>query len=98
MVPRGHPQCLTGKTFVITGVQESLERADIEDLIKRHNGRVTGSVSGKTTFLIVGTDCGSSKTRAVSVPCTSPFPTHPYGLPLLPDLRQQDVNGEKGTL
>eukprot|EP00201_Polytomella_parva_P008934 CAMPEP_0175058444 /NCGR_PEP_ID=MMETSP0052_2-20121109/11852_1 /TAXON_ID=51329 ORGANISM="Polytomella parva, Strain SAG 63-3" /NCGR_SAMPLE_ID=MMETSP0052_2 /ASSEMBLY_ACC=CAM_ASM_000194 /LENGTH=282 /DNA_ID=CAMNT_0016323827 /DNA_START=610 /DNA_END=1454 /DNA_ORIENTATION=- len=59
--PRGHPDCFTGKTFVISGVLDSLPRPDAEDLIKRHGGRVTGSVSGKTNFLIVGTSCGRSK-------------------------------------
>ncbi|CAL8468443.1 g7983 [Coccomyxa elongata] len=60
-LPRGHPDCLTGKTFVITGSLESLTRSDAEDLIKRHSGRVTGSVSGKTTFLVAGQDSGTRK-------------------------------------
>jgi hypothetical protein len=64
-MPRSHPECLSGKTFVITGVLDSLERPEAEDLIKRHGGRVTGSVSGKTSFLLVGMESGSSKTRQV---------------------------------
>lgn len=32
---------------------------------RRHGGRVTGSVSGKTDFLLVGTQCGKSKLGAV---------------------------------
>ncbi|KAK9807239.1 hypothetical protein WJX73_001054 [Symbiochloris irregularis] len=62
-LPRGHPDCLAGKTFVVTGVLDSLYRSEAEDLIKRHSGRVTGSVSGRTTFLLVGQNCGNSKTR-----------------------------------
>ncbi|GLI64437.1 hypothetical protein VaNZ11_007707 [Volvox africanus] len=61
--PRGHPDCLTGRTFVITGVLDSLMRPDAEDLIKRHGGKVTQNVSGKTSFLLVGHNCGRSKYR-----------------------------------
>lgn len=42
--PRGHPDCLTGKTFVITGILDSLHRAEAEDLIKRHGGKVGAGV------------------------------------------------------
>jgi replication factor C subunit 1 len=37
-------------------VLESLDRDDAQDLIKRYGGRVTGSVSGKTDFLLVGVE------------------------------------------
>ncbi|CAK0781580.1 hypothetical protein CVIRNUC_005412 [Coccomyxa viridis] len=60
-VPRAHPDCLTGKTFVITGNLESLGRDEATELVKKHSGRVTGSVSGKTTFLLVGQDAGRKK-------------------------------------
>lgn len=65
-IPRGQPECLKDKTFVITGVLDSLWRNEAEDLIKRHSGRVTGSVSGKTTFLLAGTQAGKSKMKTVS--------------------------------
>lgn len=38
--PRGHPDCLTNKTFVVTGVHDSLLRGEVEDLVKRHGGKV----------------------------------------------------------
>ncbi|GLC37764.1 hypothetical protein PLESTB_001474400 [Pleodorina starrii] len=63
-VPRGHPDCLTGRTFVITGVLDSLMRPEAEDLVKRHGGKVTQNVSGKTAFLLAGHNCGRSKYRA----------------------------------
>eukprot|EP00899_Mesostigma_viride_P017099 jgi/Mesvir1/25390/Mv01429-RA.1 len=63
-IPRGREDCLAGKTFVITGVLDSLEREEAEDLIKRHGGRVTGSVSGKTSFLLAGEGLGESKMKA----------------------------------
>lgn len=53
-VPKGHHDCLRNKTFVITGVLDSLERDSASELIKNHGGRVTGSVSRKTTFLVAG--------------------------------------------
>lgn len=64
--PVGHTECLQGKTFVITGSLESLTRTEARDLIQRHSGRVTGSVSGKTTFLLAGKDSGSRKVKTVN--------------------------------
>ena len=64
-MPRGHPDCLTNKTFVLTGVGDSMSRLQTDDFIKRHGGRLTGSVSGKTSFLVAGTGCGKSKITAV---------------------------------
>jgi len=60
-VPVGHPDCLTGLTFVVTGVLECMQREKFTEFVKRHGGRVTGSVSGKTDFLVVGDKCGRSK-------------------------------------
>ena len=66
-MPRGHSECLKGRTFVITGVLDSLKRSQAEDFIKRHSGRVTGSISSRTSFLVVGLNCGRSKTNQVRV-------------------------------
>lgn len=62
-VPEGTPECLTGLTFVISGTLDSLEREEAEDLIKRHGGRVTGSVSKKTNFLLCDEDIGGRKSE-----------------------------------
>ena len=64
-MPRGHPDAFTGKTLVVSGVLESLTREEAEDVFKRHGGKVTSAVSGKTTFLLVGHDCGRSKVAKV---------------------------------
>ncbi len=64
-MPRGQPECLTGKTFVLTGTLEALGRSEATELIKRHSGRVTGSVSGKTSFLVAGEGCSRSKIATV---------------------------------
>ncbi|CAO2828348.1 unnamed protein product [Amaranthus hypochondriacus] len=60
-VPEGAPDCLAGLTFVISGTLDSLEREEAEDLIKRHGGRVTGSVSKKTSYLLCDEDIGGRK-------------------------------------
>lgn len=59
--PLGHPDCLTGKTFVISGVLDSLTRQEAEDLVKRHGGKVTSNVSSRTAFLVIGMHAGRSK-------------------------------------
>ncbi|KAK7850281.1 replication factor c subunit 1 [Quercus suber] len=60
-VPEGAPDCLAGLTFVISGTLDSLEREEAEDLIKCHGGRVTGSISKKTNYLLCDEDIGGRK-------------------------------------
>ncbi|KAL0203839.1 hypothetical protein M9458_001857, partial [Cirrhinus mrigala] len=55
--------CLEGCVFVLTGVLESMERDDAKSLIERYGGKVTGNVSRKTTYLVLGRDSGASKTE-----------------------------------
>lgn len=62
----GHPDAFKGLTFVISGVLDSLHREQAASHIQRHGGRVTGSVSGKTSFLLVGHKAGRSKTAAAA--------------------------------
>lgn len=64
-MPTGHPDAMTGKTLVVSGVLESMTREEAEDLFRRHGGKVTSGVSGKTTFLLVGHDCGRIKISKV---------------------------------
>ncbi|RCI04017.1 hypothetical protein CU098_011383 [Rhizopus stolonifer] len=59
--PVGAPNCFDGCAFVISGQYETLTREQTQDIIKRHGGRVTGAVSGKTTYLLRGRDAGESK-------------------------------------
>ncbi|KAI8601099.1 chromosome transmission fidelity factor [Dissophora ornata] len=60
-IPKGQDNCLAGWTFVFTGELSSITREDAADLVKRYSGRVTGSPSGKTSFVVVGDDAGQSK-------------------------------------
>jgi DNA ligase (NAD+) len=60
---------LAGQTFVITGTLDAMSREDAADAIVRLGGKVSGSISRKTTGLVVGRDAGSKleKARALGV-------------------------------
>lgn len=60
-IPEGKPGCLAGLVFVITGVLDSLERAEVEAIIKKYGGKVTSNVSRNTSYLICGDEPGQSK-------------------------------------
>ncbi|XP_043285853.1 replication factor C subunit 1 [Venturia canescens] len=60
-IPDGASNCLAGLTFLITGVLESLEREEAEELIHKYGGRVVKSLSKKTDYMIVGDEPGASK-------------------------------------
>ncbi|MEZ4682233.1 MAG: NAD-dependent DNA ligase LigA [Caldilineaceae bacterium] len=57
-------QSLTGLTFVVTGTLPTWSRDEAQDFIKVHGGKVTGSVSNKTNYLVVGENAGSKLTKA----------------------------------
>jgi DNA ligase (NAD+) len=63
-------QPLAGKTFVLTGTLEGMTREAATESIVNLGGKVSGSVSGKTSFVVVGTDPGSKaeKARALGIP------------------------------
>lgn len=52
---------MSGLTFVISGVLDSLEREEAADLIKEHGGKATTSISGKTSYMLLGNDAGLQK-------------------------------------
>jgi DNA ligase (NAD+) len=54
----------SGKTFVLTGALQQYTRDQAEDLIKERGGKVIGSVSKKTDFVLVGEDPGSKYDKA----------------------------------
>lgn len=55
---------LEGLTFVITGTLPSMDRKEAAALIEDHGGKVTGSVSKKTNYLLAGENAGSKLTKA----------------------------------
>ena len=55
---------LSGKTFVITGTLPSMTRDEAKDLIQSAGGKVVGSVSGKTNYLVAGDKAGSKLAKA----------------------------------
>lgn len=57
-------QLLDGMTFVLTGTLPNMARSEMEELIKRYGGKVSGSVSKKTSFVIAGENPGSKLTKA----------------------------------
>ena len=58
------PKPLAGKTFVLTGTLPTLTRDDAKDRIEAAGGKVSGSVSKKTHFVVAGAEAGSKLDRA----------------------------------
>jgi DNA ligase (NAD+) len=55
---------LAGKMFVLTGTLAHLTRDEAKKMIEDAGGKVTGSVSKKTDYLVAGTDAGSKLDKA----------------------------------
>jgi DNA ligase (NAD+) len=68
--PRAADGPLSGKTLVVTGTLTRFTRDEITELIKQNGGKVAGSVSKKTDYLIAGEDAGSKldKAKKLNVP------------------------------
>ncbi len=58
------PKPLSGKTFVLTGSLPTLEREDAKALIEAAGGKVSGSVSKKTHYVVAGEAAGSKLDKA----------------------------------
>ncbi len=58
------PKPMAGKTFVLTGTLPTLSRDEAAAMIEKAGGKVAGSVSKKTSYVVAGEDAGSKLTKA----------------------------------
>ncbi|KNC77106.1 hypothetical protein SARC_10424 [Sphaeroforma arctica JP610] len=69
-IPALKTGCFSGLTFCFSGVLDTISKLDYTELVTSHGGRVTGSVSGKTSYLVSGRDGGETKVaKAKEVGC-----------------------------
>ena len=55
------------KTFVLTGTLEKYTRKEAEEIIEKFGGKVSGSVSKKTSYVLAGEEAGNKLTKAQSI-------------------------------
>ena len=69
--PSSRPnEAVRGKTFVLTGSLPTLTRTDAQALIEAAGGKVSGSVSKKTHYVVAGSDAGSKLEKATELGVT----------------------------
>lgn len=54
---------LEGKSIVVSGTFETFSRDGIKEFIEQHGGKVVGSISSKTTYVVAGADMGPAKLK-----------------------------------
>ncbi len=67
---------LKGLTFVVSGVFETLSRDELKQMIEENGGKVSGSISSKTSYVVAGDQMGPSKrekAEQLNIPIISEF-------------------------
>lgn len=62
---QGASDCLLGLTIVFTGTLPNLERSVAENIAKKYGAKVTKSISGKTSLVVLGDEAGPSKVNKI---------------------------------
>ena len=58
---------LHGQTFLFTGTMNKLKRTQAEEMVEANGGKLSGSVSSKLNYLVVGDDAGSKLEKAKKI-------------------------------
>ncbi len=74
---------LEGLTFVLTGTLPTMTRDEASKLIERNGGKVSGSVSKKTSFVVAGEEVGSKLTKAQAL-----------GVPVIDEEKLREMTGQ----
>lgn len=74
----------TGLTFVLTGTLPGMTRPQATEIIERYGGKVSGSVSKKTNYVLAGADAGSKLEKA-----------NRLGVPIISEEEFEEMIGEK---
>ncbi len=83
VVGRPSTGLLSGLTFVVTGTLASFTREGIKEFIQQHGGKVTDSVSKKTSYLVLGENPGSKLDKAQEL-----------GVPVISEEKLRELTGQ----
>lgn len=67
LVEEGTDDKFAGLTFVVTGTLPTMGRKEASEYIEKHGGKVSGSVSKKTSYLVAGENAGSKLAKATDL-------------------------------
>ncbi|KAH3664129.1 hypothetical protein OGAPHI_004843 [Ogataea philodendri] len=65
LLPEGRPNCLNGLTVVFTGILPTIDRDECVRIASKYGAKVTKSISGKTSLVVIGHDAGPKKVKVI---------------------------------